>query len=372
MIRRDAPFEEDTVTAQQTVDSEQIGEFLGRLTSIYSGSMLSYMIDIGDRTGLFDAAARGPATSEELAARAGLTERYVREWLGAVVAGQIFEYDPETRRYSLPPARLACLTAGPANLAPISRLNTLLGKHVHQVARAFREGGGVPYAEFRPEFTDVMDAIGRGAYDAFLLDAYLPLVPGLVEKLESGARVADVACGTGHALVVLARAFPASTFTGYDLDDGAIARARAEADGAGLGNIAFETRDAARLTVREPFDAVFVFDAIHDQVDPASVLARIHDSLEPGGFFFMKEPHAADTLEENALNPMGAVQYALSTLHCMTVSLAHDGAGIGTAFGEGMARRMLAEAGFVDVQVHPSPADPMNAIYVSRKPSASE
>src|SRR5262245_18020402 len=119
--------------------------------------MLSYMIDIGDRTGLFDAAGRGSATSDELAARAGLSERYVREWLGAMVAGGIFDYDPASRTYALPSARLACLTAGPANLAPISRLNTLLGKHVHQVARAFREGGGVPYAEFRPEFTDVMD-----------------------------------------------------------------------------------------------------------------------------------------------------------------------------------------------------------------------
>src|SRR5262245_28204806 len=353
------------------MDDEHVEQFLGRLMSIYSGSMLSYMINIGDRTGLFDAAARGPATSEELAARAGLAERYVREWLGSVVAGGIFEYDPGTRSYSLPPERLACLTAGPANLAPISRLNTLLGKHVHQVARAFREGGGVPYAEFRPEFTDVMDAIGRGVYDAFLLDAYLPLVPGFVEKLQAGARVADVACGTGHALVVLARAFPASNFVGYDLDDGAIARARAEADGAGLPNVHFETCDAARLTVRDPYDVVLVFDALHDQVDPGAVLARIHSALCPGGLFFMKEPHAADTLEENAMNPMAAVQYATSTLHCMTVSLAHDGAGIGTAFGEGLARRMLAEAGFVGVEVYPAPGDPMDAIYVSRKSSGS-
>jgi SAM-dependent methyltransferase len=329
------------------MDGEQVEQFLGKLMSIYTGSMLSYMIDIGDRTGLFDAAAHGPATSDELATRAGLAERYVREWLGALVAGGIFDYDPATRTYALPPARLACLTAGPANLAPISRLNTLLGKHVHQVVRAFREGGGVPYAEFRPEFTDVMDAIGRGAYDTFLLDAYVSLVPGLVENLEAGARVADVACGTGHALVVLARAFPASNFAGYDLDDGAIARARAEADGAELRNVAFET------------------------VDAAPVLERVHAALRPGGFFFMKEPHAADTLEENAMNPMAAVQYALSTLHCMTVSLAHDGAGIGTVFGEGMARRMLAEAGFVDVEVHPAPGDPMDAIYVSRKAPAS-
>src|SRR5207249_944229 len=146
-------------------------------------------------------------------------------------------YEPSRRTYSLPPERAACLTDGATNLAPMALLNTHLGKHVHQVARAFREGGGVPYAEFRPEFTDVMDAIGRGVYDGLLIDAYVPLVPGLAEQLATGCRVADVACGTGHALVLLARAFPASTFVGYDLDEGAIARARAEANGAGLTNV---------------------------------------------------------------------------------------------------------------------------------------
>src|SRR5207245_5676664 len=153
--------------------------------------------------------------------------------------------------------------------------NTHLGKHVHQVARAFREGGGVPYAEYRPEFTDVMDALGRNVYDALLVDAYLPLVPGLAERLEAGVRVADVACGTGRALVVLARAFPASTFVGYDLDEGAIARARAEAEGARLTNVRFEVADVAQLAVANEFDAAFVFDAIHDQVDPDAVLAAI-------------------------------------------------------------------------------------------------
>jgi SAM-dependent methyltransferase len=367
MLRIDERPEEAAVTAQQTMDGQEAEQFLGRLMSIYTGAMLSYMIDIGDRTGLFAAAGRGTATSEELAARAGLSERYVREWLGSLVTGGIFDYDAQARTYTLPPARLSCLTDGPMNLAPISRLNTLLGKHVHQVARAFREGGGVPYAEYRPEFTDVMDAIGRGLYDAFLIDAYVPLEPGLREKLEAGARVADVACGTGHALVVLARSFPASTFVGYDLDEGAIARARAEAQGAGLTNARFEVCDAARLETPDPFDVVFVFDAIHDQVDPAAVLDRIHGVLKPGGVFFMKEPHAADTLEENVANPMAAVQYAISTLHCMTVSLAHDGAGIGTAFGEGLARRMLENAGFVDVVVHQAPGDPMDAIYLSRR-----
>src|SRR5207245_10156105 len=127
-------------------------------------------------------------------------------------------------------------------------------RHAPRVARACRAGGGVPYAEYRPEFTDVMDGVSRVFFDAALVDAYLPLVPGLTEQLRAGARVADVACGTGHALVLLARAFPASTFVGYDLDEGAIARARAEAGGAGLANVSFDVCDAARLEVDRPFD----------------------------------------------------------------------------------------------------------------------
>jgi SAM-dependent methyltransferase len=349
------------------VNPEQVEEFAGRLLSLYTGSMLTYMIDIGHRTGLFSAAAQGPASSEELAGRAGLTERYVREWLGGMVTGGIVDYEPATQRYSLRPERAACLTDGPMNMAPWTGMLTHLGKHVHQVARCFREGGGVPYAEYRPEFTDMMDALSRDLYDELLIDAYLPLAPDLPARLETGVRVADVACGTGHALVLMARAFPASTFVGYDLDEGAIARARAEAGGARLTNVTFEVRDAARLDVDEPFDAVFVFDAIHDQVDPSGVLARIHTALVDGGYFVMKEPHAADTLEDNIANPMAPIFYAMSTLHCMTVSLAHGGAGIGTVFGEQMARRLLTDAGFIDIQVHTAPGDPADAIYVSRK-----
>jgi len=355
-------------TTETRVDPQRVEEFVGQLLTIYTGAMLNYMIDIGHRTGLLACAARGPATSAQLAARAGLTERYVREWLGAMVTGGIFEYEPATQNYALPPERAAALTDGPTSLAPMAQFHTHLGKHVHQVARAFREGGGVPYAEFRPELTDVLDGISRTFFDAALVDGYLPLVPGLAEQLEAGARVADVACGTGHAVVLLARAFPASTFVGFDIDDGSIARARAEAAGARLANAAFRTCDAATLSVEQPFDVVFVFDALHDQVDPSGVLARIYAALKPGGLFVMKEPRAADKLEDNIGNPRAPLLYATSTLHCLTVSLAHNGAGIGNMFGEGLARRLLADAGFVDVRVHPAPGDPGDAIYLSRKP----
>src|SRR5262249_28581497 len=159
----------------------------------------------------------------------------------------------------------------------------------------------------------------RVLYDGLLLDVYLPMIPGLTEKLDAGARVADVACGTGHALVLLAQRFPTSTFVGYDLDDGAIARARAEARGAKLDNVRFEICDVATLESDEPFDVVFVFDAVHDQVDPATVLHHIHGALAPDGVFVMKEPHGADDIDGNRSNPMAPILYSVSTLHCMTV-----------------------------------------------------
>jgi SAM-dependent methyltransferase len=349
-------------------DPAEIEGFVGRLTAIYTDALLSFMIDIGNRTGLFAACAGPPRTCAALAAHAGLEERYVREWLGAMVTGGIVDYDPTTDTYWLAPAHAAALTDGPMNLAPMAALGTHLAKHVHQVARAFVDGGGVPYAEYRPEFTEVMDSISRTIYDGFLLDGYLPIVRGLRDQLEAGARVADVACGTGHALVVLAREFPRSTFDGFDLDDGAIARATAEAAGAQLDNVAFHARDAATLTVAEPFDVVFVFDALHDQVDPAGVLRRIHDALVPGGQLVMKEPHAADTLAGNLENPMAPLLYSVSTLHCMTVSLAYGGAGIGTVFGEQLACDLLEAAGFEAIGVHPAPGDPGDAIYVARRP----
>jgi SAM-dependent methyltransferase len=287
-----------------------------------------------------------------------------------MATGGLIDYDAPTETYTMPMPIAVVLTGGPLPLGTIAGLQTHLGKHVHEVARVFRDGGGVPYSAYRPEFTDLMDQIGRTWYDTALVETCLPLADGLADRFAAGAAVADVACGTGHALVVLARRFPASQFVGIDLDDGAISRARSEATGAGLTNVRFEVGDAARLSYAETFDAVFVFDALHDQVDPDAVLRGIHAALKPGGTFVMKEPHAGDALEENIGNPFAPIMYSISTLHCLTVSLAHDGAGIGTVFGEQRARRMLADAGFDLRRVESAPGDPMDAVYISSKSEA--
>jgi SAM-dependent methyltransferase len=352
---------------ETALDMEAVERFAGRLVGTFAAGMTSLMIDLADRTGLLDTLAAGPGTSAEVAARAGLTERYVRECLGALASAGVVTYDAGTARFTLPAEHAVCLTGqGSSNLAVVARLTTLLAGHLGGVARAFREGGGVPYEAFRPEFTAVMDRINRGVMDEQLIDGLVPLVDGLAERLRAGARVADIGCGTGHAINLLARAFPRSMFVGYDLAADAIHAARAEAVEWGLSNATFAVHDVVDLPVEPPFDAVFAFDAVHDQADPAGVLAAVRHALTPDGVFVMMDIKAASRLEDNLDNPAAPWLYAVSTLHCLTVSLAQGGAGLGTVWGEELARAMLVEAGFGAVTVHDVPDDPLDLLYVAR------
>lgn len=357
-------------TTETPIDPERVDAFAGEIFGHVRSGLLVYMIDLGHRTGLWDAAAAG-GTCEQIAERAGVQERYAREWLGAVTTGGIVRYDAATTTYLLPPEHAACLTGtGAENLAPFATIQAHLGKHLHDVADAFIHGGGVPYESFRPEFTDVMDGISRFTFDGSLVDGLLPLAPGLVDRLRAGVRVADVGCGTGHALVLLAQAFPASTFVGYDLADEALDRGRKEAADLGLDNVRYEQRDVAHLDVEDAYDVIVSFDTIHDQVDPVAVLAAVHRALVPGGTYVMVEPVVSSNLEDNIENPMSTILYGVSTLHCLTVSLAHGGAGLGTAFGEQKAHELLRGAGFADTTQHPHPVDPIDGVFVSTKVGA--
>jgi SAM-dependent methyltransferase len=349
------------------LDRRRVQEFARKLFGLYTSGLLTMMVEIGFRTGLFEAAARGPATSQDLADRAGLEERYVREWLSALTTGGVFEYDPATRRFTLPAEHATCLT-GPSsrNLAPASQMLTMLARRVPRVIDAFRQGGGVSYAEYQPDFTEAQDASWRRLYDGLLIKGFLPLAPGLSERLAGGIRVADIGCGTGHAINLMAREYPRSSFVGYDLGQTAIERARVEAREMGLVNARFEVLDATRLSPDAPFDLITTFDAIHDQRDPATALGCIAGALAPGGLYLMLEPKASSNLEDNVGQPFTAYMYGMSVLHCMTVSLAEGGAGLGTAWGEQRARAMLAEAGFTSVDVVDAPG-PQNSIYLCRK-----
>jgi len=176
--------------------------------------------------------------------------------------------------------------------------------------------------------------------------------------------------GTGHAINVMARHYPQSTFVEYDINETAITAARTEAVDYGLSNASFETLDVARLPAQPPCDAAFAFDAIHDQVDPAGMLSRVHAALRPGGVFLMVDIKASSDLAHKLDSPFAPWLYSVSTLHCLTVSLAHGGAGLGTVWGQELARQMLADAGFVDIEIHDVPDDPFNCMYVAHKPGS--
>ncbi|WP_019816562.1 class I SAM-dependent methyltransferase [Saccharomonospora saliphila] len=351
------------------LDTDRVEEFAGRLQEFITGGMLSHLIGIGHRTGLFDALGRGPATSHELAERAGLNARYVREWLGAMATSGIVTYDPTTLTFTLPAEHALCLTGDRAtNLAPFTLATAALGEHLDEVTTAFREGGGVPYERFRPRFTELMDGMSRGLFDEQLIDGLLPMTGDLPRRLTEGARVADIGCGTGHSTNLLAAHFPASQFVGYDFADDAVERAGAEAADMGLSNVSFAAYDIVHLPLDPPFDAVFAFDTIHDQAEPARVLRRVYDALAPGGYFVMMDTRAATDLADNLDNPSAPLLYSISTLHCMTVSLAQGGAGLGTVWGEQLARTMLRDAGFTGIEVNDVPDDPLDSLYVCRKP----
>lgn len=352
---------------EKQLDKKRLQDFARRLFGHYTSGMITLMVNVGHETGLFEAAAKGPGTSEELAGRARLSERYVREWLGSMVTGGIMEYEPAARRYSLPPEHAVCLTGTSSrNLASNSRMLGMLAKRLPAVVECFRTGGGVPYSEFRPDFTEYMDASWRLIYDGLLLKSFLPLVDGLAERLAAGIRVADIGCGTGHAINVMAKEFPKSDFVGYDIAADAIERARAEAGAMGLTNARFEVADVSHLASDAKFDLVTSFDAIHDQRDPAAVLRGAAAALAPDGVYLMVEPRASSNLEENVPNPFAPWMYGVSVLHCMTVSLAVGGAGLGTVWGEQTARRLLSDAGFSSVRSVPAPG-PQNTIFICRR-----
>lgn len=358
---------EQTKEAQTDVDTAAVEEFAGKLIETITGGLLTSLIEIGRRTRLFELATAGPATSAELAERGGLQERYVREWLAAMATADIFEYDAENRRFWLPVEHAAVLTGDTYdNLAPLAYLVSVITRQDEAVAKCFTEGGGVAWDAYTPEIHDVMDVLWQPMYRDILIQQILPLGPGLVEKLDRGTRVADVACGAGNGTLVMARRFSNSIFVGYDLDADAISVARSRMEG--LSNVSFEVADAAALTSDRPFGAAFVFNAVHDQARPLEVLRSIQSILEPGGTFLMNEPRISSNLEDNIDNPVAPMTYAISLLHCMTVSLAEGGAGLGTGWGEQVAVALLSDAGFGPVEVHDAPGDPGNAIFVTHRP----
>lgn len=353
----------------QTLDATKAEAFAERMLDILNSGALALMISIGHRTELFDTMAElPPSTSQQIADAAGLNERYVREWLGAMVTGRLVNYDPIAKTYALPAEHAAFLTRAVAsdNIAVFAQYIPLLGTVEEQIIDCFYKGGGVPYSEFKRFHAVMAEDSGQSTVSA-LFDHVLPLIPGLTEALQHGIDVLDVGCGCGRALNKLAEAFPNSRFTGYDFSGEGIAHANAEAQLRKLSNIQFEVKDAAMLNDYHQYDLITTFDAIHDQAQPDMVLQNIYTALRPDGIYLMQDIHAATNVEDNLEHPVAPLLYTVSCMHCMTVSLAYGGMGLGTMWGTEKALQMLAKSGFKQVKIKQLAHDFQNDYYIIRK-----
>lgn len=349
-------------------NQQKAEQFSQSLVDVFNKSAIALALSLGHRCGLFEALAKLPAsTSQQIADEAGLNERYVREWLGTMVTGRVVNYFPDTKTYQLPEEHAAFLTdEGEYNFASGMQFVPILAQVEDKLVECVRNGGGVPYSEY-PRFHEVMASESSQTVVAALEPFILPLVPGLVEKLENGIEVLDVGCGSGQAMIELAKRFPNSRFAGYDFSEEGIARANAKAAEAGVSNVRFEVRDAAAIGETEAYDLITSFDAIHDQANPAGMLSSINQALRPDGVYLVQDIAGSSYLEKNHDQPAAPWLYTISLTHCMTVSLAYGGEGLGAMWGEEKAVEMMKAAGFSNVDLHKLDHDFMNTYYVATK-----
>jgi SAM-dependent methyltransferase len=349
-------------------DQTKAESFAGRMMSLINNSSLSLLVSIGAQTGLFETMqGMSAATSEEIAKAAGLQERYVREWLGGMVVGRIVEFDPEKSTYRLPPEHAAFLTqaAGINNLGVFTKALGMLSSVESDVIHCFHHGGGVGYEKY-PHFQQFHAEMSGVVFDSVLIPRILPLVDGLVNRLQAGIEALDIGTGQGHAVNLMAREFPKSRFVGIDLSSEGVQAAQKEAAEKQLSNATFEVADASSYSLGR-YDLITAFDVIHDLPKPKLVLKKIAQTLKPSGVFLMMDASASSCLEDNLNHPLGPMLYTASVMHCMTVSLSQNGEGLGIMWGEQVAQRYLKDAGFSNVQLHHLEGDPMHVIYIAQR-----
>ena len=351
------------------MDASRAEGFASRVHKILDGGALALLLSIGHRTGLFDVmAAMPPADSRAIARESGLDERYVREWLAAMVAGGIVQFDGARCVYALPAEHAAALTrrAGPENLAITSQWISLLGGVEDEVVDAFECGGGIPAACYR-RFQKVMSEDSGQRHVSLLASDVLPLVPGLRDSLERGIDLLDVGCGTGSVLCELGRLFPRSRFLGIDLSVEAIGEARRAASGLRLRNVRFEERDAALLAPDARFDVATAFRVVHRQPDPERVLQTVAGALRTNGSLLLQEEASTGSAARDASRPLAAFGYALSCLHSLATARAAGGAALGSMWGASAIRRALAAAGFNRIEAKQIPRDPRSTYFIARE-----
>jgi 2-polyprenyl-3-methyl-5-hydroxy-6-metoxy-1,4-benzoquinol methylase len=354
------------------IDTSRAEAFADQLLGMMNMGALSLMISVGHRTGLFDIMSNLPPSSvNEISGISGLQERYVKEWLGAMTVGRVIHCDPSGPYYSLPAEHAAFLTrsAGSDNIAVFTQYISILGGVEDEIISCFRNGGGVPYSSYK-RFHEVMAEDSGQSLVSALEDVILPAVPDIEMMMKKGANVLDIGCGRGMAIIMLGRLFPESRFTGLDLSQEAIDYATKEVIRQKLNNVEFRVQDLTdfdRTSAEEKYDIITAFDAIHDQARPDNVLTGIYKALKPGGIFLMQDINSSSEHHNNYDHPLGALLYTVSTMHCMSVSLAQGGLGLGAMWGKEKALEMLSQSGFKNTEIMSFKHDIQNIYYVNRK-----
>jgi SAM-dependent methyltransferase len=350
------------------IDETRVEAFVGRIVDEIGAAVNVPLTVIGARLGLYAAMADGaPVTPAELAGRTGTYERYVREWLGAQAAGGYVDYDPGTGTYSLPPEHAVVLAdeTSPAYQGGMFQTASAVIHAQDNIAERFRSGDGLGWHEHHHDLFHGTDAVFGLAYRTYLLQEWIPALDGVEAKLRAGAFVADVGCGYGTATVLLAEAFPRSTFVGFDYHEESIEIARENAAAAGVADrVRFEIASATDFP-GTGYDLIACFDSLHDLGDPAAAAAHVRSALAEDGTWLIVEPQAGDRVEEN-LHPLGRVRYAISTLVCTPGSLSQPGrAGLGTLAGEARLSAAIRAGGFA--QVRRATETPLNMVLEARR-----
>lgn len=360
------------MSANPQFDTAKAEAFASMLLNALNYASLCLMTSIGHRTGLFDVMCElPPSTVSEIATKSGLNERYVREWLGAMVTGGVVEVEESSTHFHLPAEHAAFLTraAGVDNIGTTAQYLAVMGNVEDKIVECFKNGGGVPYSEY-PRFHEVMAEDSGQSVLSSLESDILPLVPGLTDQLEKGIKLLDVGCGSGRIINKLAGLFPNSQFRGFDLSEEATSKGHDEAAHLGLNNVEFVVQDLSNFHETaevEVYDVITTFDAIHDQGQPLNVLMGIHRALKADGLYLMQDIKASSHVHKNIGHPLGTFLYSISTMHCMTVSLAQNGEGLGAMWGEEKTREYLGKAGFRSITTKELQHDIANNWYVVRK-----
>ncbi|HUE40212.1 MAG TPA: methyltransferase domain-containing protein [Candidatus Binatia bacterium] len=351
----------------KALDYAKVRSFLGQAASDVGTALFGALSFIGDRLELFKTmSAAGPVTIDELAARTRLHPRYLREWLNAMTTAGYVVHDPASGRYTLPAEHAAVLAdeTSPFFLGGFLEMIVPSVMQAPKLVKAFRNGKGVPQSAYPPETFEAIERSTAPWYRHKLTQEWIPAMPDVKAKLEAGASALDVGCGSGRASIAIAKAFPKARVFGYDNHPGSVDRARANAKAEGVGKrVTFKTVDAKRL--RGPkFDFISTFDVVHDSADPVGLMKAIGRSLDADGTYLMLEMNCSANVNEN-INFIGKFLYSVSTLYCMTQSLAQNGEGIGAAMGEPKARELAAAAGFTHFRRLPI-EEPFSILYELR------